>query len=178
MTTLDHEYVSWTQYIDLCERLVARVGLSGWKFDSLICLARGGMRPGDVFSRVYGKPLAVLSTSSYREEAGTVQGDLSISKHITGVDALKGKVLLVDDLCDSGKTISKVIVHLKHEFPEIEEIRVAAIWVKAQSVLQPDYYVVKFDGNPWIHQPFECYDDISIERHLENCRKKFGEDHI
>ena len=127
MTTLDHEYVTWPEYINLCERLVAKVGLSGWKFDSLICLARGGMRPGDIFSRVYGLPLAVLSTSSYRAEAGTVQGELCIAKHITGVDTLKGKVLLVDDLCDSGKTISKVIVHLKHEFPEIEEIRVAAM---------------------------------------------------
>ena len=178
MTTLDHEYVTWPEYINLCERLVAKVGLSGWKFDSLICLARGGMRPGDIFSRVYGLPLAVLSTSSYRAEAGTVQGELCIAKHITGVDTLKGKVLLVDDLCDSGKTISKVIVHLKHEFPEIEEIRVAAIWVKQQSVLMPDYYVVKYDSNPWIHQPFECYDDVSMQRHLEYCIEKYGKDGI
>ncbi len=178
MTKVDHVFVSWADYVDLCEKLVAKVGTSGWKFDSLICLARGGMRPGDIFSRVYGKPLAVLSTSSYREEAGTVQGELCIAKHITGVDSLKGKVLLVDDLCDSGKTISKVIVHLKHEFPEIEEIRVAAIWVKAQSVLTPEYYVVKFDGNPWIHQPFEEYDDITIEKHLESCRKKYGAENL
>ena len=50
-------FVSWQDYIDLNEQLVLKVADSGWKFDSLLCLARGGMRPGDIFSRVYSKPL-------------------------------------------------------------------------------------------------------------------------
>ena len=95
---MQHDHINWQQYIDLCERLVARVAESGWEFDSLLCLARGGMRPGDFFSRIYSKPLAIMTTSSYREAAGTVQGDLDIAKYITGVSDLKGKLLLVDDL--------------------------------------------------------------------------------
>ena len=61
---MQHDHIDWNQYRDLCERLVARVGASGWEFDSLLCLARGGMRPGDIFSRVYSKPLAIMTTSS------------------------------------------------------------------------------------------------------------------
>lgn len=171
---MTHDHISWQQYTDLCERLVARVGQSGWEFDSLLCLARGGMRPGDLFSRVYGKPLAIMTTSSYREAAGTVQGDLDIAQYITGVSELKGKLLLVDDLCDSGKTIKKVVEHLKKNYPAITEIRVAVVWVKSCSVFHPDYCVVEYQDNPWIHQPFEVYDDIGIEKHLENCRAKFG----
>ena len=87
---MQHDHIDWNQYRDLCERLVARVGASGWEVDSLLCLARGGMRPGDIFSRVYSKPLAIMTTSSYREAAGTVQGDLDIAKYITGVSELKG----------------------------------------------------------------------------------------
>ena len=34
---------------------------SGWVFDQILCLARGGMRPGDVLSRVFDKPLAIMS---------------------------------------------------------------------------------------------------------------------
>lgn len=174
MSEVQHDYVSWEQYVDLCEKLVAKVGQSGWQFDSLLCLARGGMRPGDIFSRVYGKPLAVMTTSSYREAAGTVQGSLDIAKHITGVSSLRGKLLLVDDLCDSGKTIKKVVEHIRATFPDVTEIRVAVLWVKACSVFHPDYYVVEYEGSPWIHQPFEQYDDIGIEAHLANCAKKFG----
>jgi len=172
---MQHDYISWEQYIGLCERLVARVTASGWQFDSLLCLARGGMRPGDFFSRIYGKPLAVLTTSSYREAAGTVQGDLDIAAYITGMSDLKGKVLLVDDLCDSGKTVVKVIEHLKNRYPQITEVKTATIWVKACSVIVPDFYVVKYEDNPWIHQPFEVYDDLGAEKHLANCRAKYGD---
>lgn len=154
---------------------MARVAEDGWEFDSLLCLARGGMRPGDFFSRIYSKPLAIMTTSSYREAAGTVQGDLDIAKYITGVSELKGRVLLVDDLCDSGKTIMKVVEHLKKHYPGVTEVRVAVIWVKACSVFKPDYSVVNYSDSPWIHQPFECYDDLGVEKHLENCRRKYGD---
>ena len=108
---------TWEEYIDLNEKLVAMVAKSGWQFDSILCLSRGGMRPGDFFSRVYDMPLAVLATSSYREAKGTVQSDLDISDCITGVSELKGRVLLVDDMVDSGKTIREVIEHLKKRYP-------------------------------------------------------------
>ncbi len=176
MDKLEHDYIDWKSYIELCECLVARVAASGWEFDSLLCLARGGMRPGDLFSRIYGKPLAIMTTSSYREAAGTVQGDLDIAKYITGVSELRGKLLLVDDLCDSGKTIMKVVKHLKKTQPKITEVRVAVIWVKANSVFRPDYSVVNYDSNPWIHQPFEEYDDLGEKVHLQKCLEKYGKD--
>ena len=116
-----------------------------------------------------------MTTSSYREAAGTVQGDLDIDKYITGVSDLKGKLLLVDDLCDSGKTIQKVVEHLKKNYPAITEIRVAVIWVKACSVFHPDYHVVEYKDAPWIHQPFEVYDDLGPGKHLEKCREKYGD---
>ena len=76
-------WVSWDEYHRLIERLALKVYESGWKFDMVLCLARGGVRPGDVFSRIFDVPLAILSTSSYREEAGTKQGDLDIAKYMT-----------------------------------------------------------------------------------------------
>jgi hypoxanthine phosphoribosyltransferase len=48
-----HLYVSWDEYHMLIERLALKVDASGWQFDQILCLARGGMRPGDVLSRVF-----------------------------------------------------------------------------------------------------------------------------
>src|SRR6266853_2103429 len=73
-----HLYVSWDEYHMLIERLALKIANSGWEFDQILCLARGGMRPGDVISGVYDKPLAIMSTSSYRAEAGTIQGRLDM----------------------------------------------------------------------------------------------------
>ena len=158
---------SWNEYIRLNEELVYKVAKSGWQFDCLICLSRGGMRPGDFFSRIYGKPLAVFATSSYREAKGTVQSNLDIADCMTGLAELKGKVLLVDDMVDSGKTIQEVVAHLKKRYPAITEIRVAVLWWKAHSVLKPDWHCVYFEDSPWIHQPFECYDDLGAEAFIE-----------
>ena len=93
-----HLYVSYDEYHNLIEKLAIKVHQSGWQFDTILCLARGGMRPGDILSRIFDKPLAIMSTSSYRAEAGTIQGRLDMAKYITMPKGeLAGRVLLVND---------------------------------------------------------------------------------
>ncbi len=155
-----HLYVSWDAYHRLIEKLAIQVWDSGWAFDQILCLARGGMRPGDVLSRVFDKPLAIMSTSSYRAEAGTVQGRLDLARYITMPQGeLAGRVLLVDDLADSGITLKAVVERLR-AMPAITELRSAVIWTKAVSSYQPDYTVEHLPTSPWIHQPFEEYDGL------------------
>ncbi|HEY1043678.1 MAG TPA: phosphoribosyltransferase family protein [Telluria sp.] len=154
-------WVSWDEYNRMIERLALKVYESGWKFDMVLCLARGGVRPGDVFSRIFDVPLAILSTSSYREEAGTKQGDLDIAKYMTMTKGpLAGNVLLVDDLADSGVTLRKVTQHLKDNFTGVTEVKSAVLWVKGCSEIRPEYFLDELPHNPWIHQPFEDYDGL------------------
>ena len=155
-----HLYVSWDEYHLLTERLALKVHASGWEVDQILCLARGGVRPGDVLSRVFDKPLGIMSTSSYRAEAGTIQGRLDIAKYITMPKGeLAGRVLLVDDLADSGVTLKAVVERLRG-MPSVKELRSAVIWTKSVSTYTPDYYVEMLETSPWIHQPFEIYDDM------------------
>jgi uncharacterized protein len=163
-----HLYVSYDEYHNLTEKLAIKVHQSGWQFDTILCLARGGMRPGDILSRIFNKPLAIMSTSSYRAEAGTMQGKLDIARYITTPQAeIAGKVLLVDDLADSGHTLKAVVDLLQSQYAPITELRTAVIWTKGVSVFQPDYSVEFLPTNPWIHQPFESYDGMSPEALLE-----------
>lgn len=157
-----HLYVSYDEYHNLVEKLAIKVFQSNWEFDTILCLARGGMRPGDILSRIFNKPLAIMSTSSYRADAGTVQGNLDIARFITTPKGeIAGRVLLVDDLADSGHTLNAVIRLLKNNYSPITELRSAVIWTKALSVFEPDYSVEFLATNPWIHQPFETYDSLS-----------------
>jgi hypoxanthine phosphoribosyltransferase len=129
------------------------------------------MRPGDILSRIFDKPLAIMSTSSYRAEAGTVQGHLDIARYITTPKGeIAGKVLLVDDLADSGHTLHKVVDMLRNNYPPISELRSAVLWTKGLSTFTPDYSVEFLPSNPWIHQPFESYDNLGAERLLEKWR--------
>jgi hypoxanthine phosphoribosyltransferase len=154
-------WVTWDDYHRAVEALALIVYEAGYRFDQVLCLARGGVRPGDVISRIFDVPLAILSTSSYREEAGKQRGELDIAKYITITKgSLSGKILLVDDLVDSGVTLEKVQCHLKKHYPAVTEVKSAVIWWKACSALKPDFYVKHLTTNPWIHQPFENYDSL------------------
>jgi hypoxanthine phosphoribosyltransferase len=162
-----HLYVSYDEYHNLIEKLAIKVYQSGWQFDTILCLARGGMRPGDILSRVLEKPLAIMSTSSYRADSGRTQGHLDIAKFITTPQGeIAGKVLLVDDLADSGQTLDSVVDMLRNGYPGITELRSAVIWTKAMSTFTPDYSVEFLKTNPWIHQPFESYDRLRPEQLL------------
>lgn len=162
--TPGHLWIDWDDYHQSIERLARIVHDAGYPFDQVLCLARGGLRIGDVFSRLFKVPLAILSTSSYREAAGTVRGELDIASGITSsVGPLAGRILLIDDLVDSGVTLERVQAYLQAGFPAVTEVRSAVIWYKACSVMQPDYYVDYLPDSPWIHQPFEIYDDMTPE---------------
>ena len=163
-----HLYVSYDEFHSLIEKLAIQIHQSNWEFDTILCLARGGLRPGDILSRIFNKPLAIMSTSSYRADAGTVQGNLDIARYITTPKGeIAGRVLLVDDLADSGHTLGSVIKQLKQDYPPIVELRSAVIWTKAISVFTPDYSVEFLPSNPWIHQPFESYDALRPEHLIQ-----------
>lgn len=156
-------YVSWTEYHQKIEQLAFKIYQSNWHFNQVICLARGGLRVGDILSRIYKQPLAILATSSYVGAGKQERGKLIFSCHLTmTVSELGSHILLVDDLVDSGVTIEQTVPWLQERYPHIQEIRTAVLWYKACSTVTPDYYVDYLPDNPWIHQPFEHYEQMNI----------------
>ena len=156
-------YVSWSDYHQAIESLAAKIYHSGGQFNQIVCLARGGLRIGDLLSRIYDVPLAILSCSSYRGSEGRVRGEIKIANHLTmTAETLGSRLLLVDDLVDSGISLQESLSWLKtHYATEIEEIKTAVLWYKACSVIVPDFYVEYLAGSPWIHQPFERYEKMT-----------------
>ncbi len=155
-------YVSWDEYHQKIEHLAAQVYQSDWKFNQILCLAKGGLRVGDVLARIFDLPLAILATSSYGGVNNQVRGSITISRDLTMTTANLGShILVVDDLVDSGVTLQKALVWLDRKYGYyIEDIRTAVLWYKACSVIEPHYYVDYLVENPWIHQPFECYEHM------------------
>jgi hypoxanthine phosphoribosyltransferase len=156
-------YVSWEEYHAKIEQLAAQIYRSNWEFDQILCLARGGLRIGDILSRIYNKPLAILAVSSYGGKDFQERGDLAIAQNITMTTATLGKrILLVDDLVDSGVTLTYILKWLnQNEEYAITEVRSAVLWFKACSAIAPDYYVDFVSDNAWIHQPFEKYEKLN-----------------
>ena len=156
-------YISWSEYHQKIEQLAVKIYQSNWDFNQIVCIAKGGLRLGDTLCRLYRQPLAILCASSYSGPENRVRGKISFSSHLAmTTQKLGDRVLLLDDLADSGVSLRESMHWLdRHYGTEITEIRTGVIWYKACSEITPDYYVDYLPDNPWIHQPFERYEQIN-----------------
>lgn len=164
-------YVTWSEYHHKIEKLAVKIYKSNWQFDHIVCLAKGGLRVGDILCRLYDKPLAILSAASYEGEKNQERGEIKFSQHLSTIYPLADhsqeiaglSILLVDDLVDSGISLRESVNWLKTRYAKnILEIRTAVIWYKNTTIEIPDYYVDYLPDNPWIHQPFELYEQTPI----------------
>lgn len=156
-------HVTWSDYHHKIETLAVKIYQSNWQFDHIVCLAKGGLRVGDILCRIYDKPLAVLFTASYGGKNNQQRGEIKFSQHLTSIELISDRVLLVDDLVDSGVSLAESVNWLDRKYGNnITDLRTAVIWYKSTSVKIPDYYVDYLPDNPWIHQPFEKYEQLGI----------------
>jgi uncharacterized protein len=153
-------YISWDAYHHTIEKLAITLHQSEWTFNQIVCLAKGGLRVGDTLARLFDVPLAILAASSYGGANNQVRSSITFGRDLTMTTAnLGNRILVVDDLVDSGITLKKSLIWLDRQYGfYIEEVRTAVLWYKACSECIPDYYVDYLPHNPWIHQPFEKYE--------------------
>ncbi len=164
--------ITWADYHRKVEELAVIVYESGWEFNQLVCVAKGGLRIGDTLARIFDVPLAILAASSYGGSGNRQRGSLTFSRDLAMTTANLGShVLLVDDLADSGVTLQKSVEWVKYHYGfYVEEIKTGVIWYKAISVAKPDYHVDYLPDNPWINQPFEPYERLSVEQLAQSLR--------
>jgi hypoxanthine phosphoribosyltransferase len=165
-TTTGNLYINWDVYNKTIEELALQIHEDGYEFNQIVCIAKGGLRVGDILARIFDVPFAVMSVESYHGEgAKDKQGQIVFGNSLAKTTPnLGNKVLLVDDLADSGVTLEKCVKWLEHfEGFFIDELRTATVWTKELSTFTPDYYVEFLPNNPWIHQPFEKYETMDVK---------------
>ena len=159
-------FVNWDTYNKTIEELAVQIYEDGYEFNQIVCIAKGGLRVGDILARIFDVPFAVMSVESYhgdgvKDEQGQIVFGNSLAKTTPN---LGNKVLLVDDLADSGRTLEKCVRWLEHyEGFFIDDLRTATLWTKGLSTFTPDYFVEFLPNDPWIHQPFERYETMLVE---------------
>ena len=160
--------VSWEQYNSIVEKLALSIHESGYKPTLLVGIMRGGAPMIDLLSRIFKLKCAYLAVESYSGKGvEDEQGDIVFSREMSSIAKnMGGRILLCDDLSDTGITLNKSIDWLKNYGPikgKIENIKTATLLKKKKSTFEPDFCAVKLKDNPWIVQPFEIYEEIRIE---------------
>ena len=160
--------ISFDDYNKIVEKLAIEIN-EKFKPTVLVGIMRGAAPILDILSRLLKLPIAYIVIQSYSGDGmEDQQGELIFAREISSLAKEKDykKVLLIDDLSDTGLTLNKSIEWLKNYEPiknHINEIKTACLWKKKSSTFEPDFCPVKLDSDPWIVQPTEHYEELTIE---------------
>lgn len=171
-------HVTWESYRVSILTLALKIRSLDWEPDHIVCIGRGGMILGEALSRLFKKTLGVIMCSSYTGADEMKQGELRMAEHISVLGQLKGKVLLADDLVDSGKTLGvlKGIIRQKHA--DVTDVKTAVIYLKTCTQFVPDYFGEIVDGKVWIIMPNEYFDKVELSRIPKDLLKGASEERI
>ena len=160
--------VEWEEYKKIVEKLAIEVHKS-YRPTVLIGIMRGAAPIIDILSRILKLPIAYIVIQSYSGKGlEDQQGQLMFAREISSLANNEDfkKVLLIDDLSDTGLTLNKSIEWLRNYGPTkdfINEVKTACLWKKKSSKFEPDFCPIRLDSDPWIVQPTEHYEELSID---------------
>ncbi len=135
-------YYPYDKFVNDVKALVKLT--SEYKPDTLIAIARGGLTLGHAYaSATDNRQLMSINSILYE---GDQRGKSCEIFNVPELQHAK-KVLLLDDIVDSGQTIKEVLAHLQGCFPDLE-FKIASIYYKKTAVIQPDFAL--HEANDWI----------------------------
>ena len=169
--------IKFDEYLDTVEKLALTIS-QNYKPTVLVGIMRGAAPIIDILSRILKLPTAYIVIQSYSGSGiENKQGELIFARDISSIASNTDyeRVLLVDDLSDTGLTLNKSIEWLKQYEPVknyIIEIKTACLWKKKSSSFTPDFCPVRLNGDPWIIQPTEHYEELNIEEIVSKQKKR------
>ena len=158
----DKLIISFNEYTKIVEKLALLIH-ENYKPTVLVGIMRGAAPIIDILSRILKIPIAYIVIQSYTGKGiEDKQGELMFAREISSLAKSEDfkKILLIDDLSDTGMTLNKSIEWLKNYDPVkdyINEVKTACLWKKKSSLFEPDFCPVKLESDLWIVQPTEHY---------------------
>ena len=150
----EREILSWELFGTASRELATMIAEDGYEPEMILSIARGGLLIGGAL----GYALAVKNTYTMNVEFYTgVDERLEVPRILPPapdfVDLADAKLLIVDDVADTGHTLKSV-----HEFcaGKVGEVRTAVVYEKPHSVVQCDYVWRRTDlwiNFPWSDKP-------------------------
>lgn len=140
--------LSWTAFSKLSLKLWSRVKRD-FKPDLVVAVLRGGYPVGLVLANLFGVALEALRVEHYKALGVKGERPRLLQPLRARVEGLR--ILLVDDIVDSGETLKLALDHLTGK--GASTVRVAALHVKPWAGFKPNYYVEETEV--WIVYPWE-----------------------
>ncbi|MBO9706109.1 MAG: phosphoribosyltransferase [Arthrobacter sp.] len=148
----EREVLTWDTFGDASRELAQTVVDSGFQPDVVVAIARGGLLlAGSIAYALGAKACGALNVEFYTG-IGTVLPEPVVLPPMLDEGALTGKkVLLVDDVSDSGRTLAKVVDLIGDWGAEVKTV---CLYTKPRTILAPDFEWRRTDK--WITFPWSA----------------------
>jgi len=145
---MEEHLISYNE-INFYARMIARRLKDKENVTHVVGLARGGLIPATIISYALELPLITIHVTSY--EGKERKGVIGNCNNLFDLPK-NSKLLIVDDICDSGQTTDWVkeqlsLLEIKHE--------IACIYTKEKHTNRLDHYGMVVPDNKWIVFPWE-----------------------
>jgi hypoxanthine phosphoribosyltransferase len=148
--TAERETLTWEEFGEASRSLAQQVADSGYQAEVVVAIARGGMLLAGSISYALGvKSCGALNVEFYTGVGTRLPEPIVLPPMLDDVSLDGKRVLLVDDVSDSGHTLALVIRLLQASGAEV---RTAVLYAKPRTVQEADYTWRRTDR--WINFPW------------------------
>ncbi|WP_455279091.1 phosphoribosyltransferase [[Eubacterium] cellulosolvens] len=156
MSEFKCEVMDWEKFYQLSRIVAKKIRESGYKPDVIIGLARGGW----IFSRVLCDFLGVKDLFSLKVEhwgiTASPDGEAKV-RHPLSIDLSNKKILVADDITDTGESMKQAVEHIKSLNPA--EIKTVTLRHIVGAIFIPDYFGEEIKWI-WVIFPWNYVEDL------------------
>lgn len=141
--------VTWDQFHRDSRALAWRLAALG-PFDAVVAIARGGLVPAAIVARELNiRTVETVAVKSYdHQNKGGIKVLKEISQSVLELDRSGGKVLIVDDLVDTGST-ARVVRDM------LPNAHFATVYAKPKGNDMVDTFITEVSQDTWIFFPWD-----------------------
>ena len=155
VSNIDYEVPTWNQIYEMLLSQAQKIKTQNYKPDLIIAIARGGVVPSRILSDLLEIPnLSFIQIEFYTNINQTLQEPNLKQTLITNVTGKK--ILLVDDISDTGKSLKLAKTYLQNQ--GAIEIKTATLYQKPQSISTSDFY--EKQTTAWVVFPWDIKETL------------------
>ncbi len=175
MPKIPVKLVSWDEVIDWSWKLGNMIRKDGYSPDIVVALARGGYVPARLLCDLLDIDNLISVQSQHWTEAAKRE-EKAIIKYPYKIDLTGYKVLVVDDICDTGESLILAKEYIMENWNPIKVNTATLQWISNVAKVKPDYYAMEVKKWIWFQYPWTRVEDTYefIKRMMNEIYKETG----